>query len=159
MVGTTAYAAVRAVTLLPGDTVVVSGAAGGVGSLVVQLAFEAGAKVIGLASEAHHPWLAQHGVIPVAYGDGVAERIREASGWPCRRLHRHLRRRLRGLAVGLGVAPDRIDTIIDRAAAQKYGTKAEGSAAAATAEVLAELAALIAQGRLEIPIARTYPVG
>src|SRR5271167_4179994 len=50
VVGTTAYAVVRAVRLAPGDTVVVSGAAGGVGSLAVQLATRAGAKVVGLAS-------------------------------------------------------------------------------------------------------------
>ena len=78
--GMTAYAAVRAVALTTGDTVVVSGAAGGVGSLAVQLARHAGARVVGLASERHHPWLSEHGVIPVSYGEGVAERIREASG-------------------------------------------------------------------------------
>jgi NADPH:quinone reductase-like Zn-dependent oxidoreductase len=72
--GTTAYAAVRAVGLTAGDTVAVSGAAGGAGSIAVQLARDAGATVIGLASEAHHPWLAGHGVIPVAYGDGMADR-------------------------------------------------------------------------------------
>ena len=77
--GATAYAAVRAVALTEGDTVVVSGAAGGVGSLAVQLARRAGATVIGLASPANHEWLAGHGVIPVAYGDGVADRIRQAA--------------------------------------------------------------------------------
>ena len=78
--GATAYAAVRAVALTGGDTVVVSGAAGGVGSLAVQLARRTGATVIGLASQANHEWLAGHGVIPVAYGDGVADRIRQAAG-------------------------------------------------------------------------------
>src|SRR5581483_3036746 len=78
--GTTAYAAVRAVSLREGDTVAVSGAAGGVGCLAVQLARNAGAKVVGLASERHHEWLERHGVIPVAYGDKVADRIRAASG-------------------------------------------------------------------------------
>src|ERR1017187_3202005 len=77
--GTTAYAAVRAVNAGPDDTLVVAGAAGGVGSIAVQLAVNAGARVIGLASEANHQWLADHGVIPVAYGEGVAERIRAAS--------------------------------------------------------------------------------
>jgi NADPH:quinone reductase-like Zn-dependent oxidoreductase len=62
------------------------------------------------------------------------------------------------MAIGLGVAPDRIDTIIDRAAAEKYGTKTDGSAAAATAEVLAKLAGLIAEGSLDVPIAKTYPL-
>ena len=66
VVGTTAYAAVRAVSLKPGDTVVVSGAAGGVGSVAVQLAKNAGARVIGLASTANHQWLKNHGIIPLA---------------------------------------------------------------------------------------------
>src|SRR5580692_4465157 len=61
--GTTAYAAVRAVSIRAGDTVVVSGAAGGVGSLAVQLARNAGGKVIGLASEKHHEWLVGHGSV------------------------------------------------------------------------------------------------
>jgi NADPH:quinone reductase-like Zn-dependent oxidoreductase len=78
--GTTAYAAVQSVALSAGDAVVVSGAAGGVGSIAVQLARNAGAKVIGLSSVANHKWLADHGVIPVTYGDGVADRIRAASG-------------------------------------------------------------------------------
>ncbi|GAB3981317.1 hypothetical protein GCM10029978_081760 [Actinoallomurus acanthiterrae] len=77
--GTTAYATVRAVAAGPGDTVVISGAAGGVGTIAVQLAGNAGARVIGLASEANHQWLADHGAIPVTYGDGVADRIRAAA--------------------------------------------------------------------------------
>src|SRR4051794_34156925 len=67
--GTTAYAAVRAVSAGEGDTVVVAGAAGGVGSIAVQLAKNAGAIVIGLAGDANHGWLADHGVIPVSYGE------------------------------------------------------------------------------------------
>src|SRR5271154_3724678 len=78
--GTTAYAAVRSVALSKGDTVVVSGAAGGVGSIAVQLARNGGAKVIGLAGDANHKWLADHGIIAVSYGDGVEDRIRAASG-------------------------------------------------------------------------------
>lgn len=156
--GTTAYAAVRAVNLRPGDTVVVSGAAGGVGSLAVQLAADAGAKVLGLASEHHHAWLADHAVLPVTYGDGVTDRLKGASGG---RIDAFIDTYGGGyveLAIDLGVAPGRIDTIIDRAAAETYATKADGNAAAASAEVLAELAASIAEGRLEVPIAKTYPL-
>ena len=156
--GTTAYAAVRAVSLAPGDTVVVSGAAGGVGSLAVQLAVDQGAKVIGLASEDHHGWLAGHGVIPLVYGQGVAERIRDASGNHVDAFIDTFGSEYVELAIELGVAPDRINTIIDRTAAEKYGTKTDGSAAAANAEVLTELAGLVAEGRLEIPIATTYPL-
>jgi NADPH:quinone reductase-like Zn-dependent oxidoreductase len=70
--GTTAYAAVRSVALSTGDTVVVSGAAGGVGSIAVQLARNAGAKVIGLAGDANHKWLADHGIIAVASVEGTS---------------------------------------------------------------------------------------
>src|SRR5919204_903944 len=80
--GTAAYAAVRAVALHEGDTVVISAAAGGVGTIAVQLARMEGARVIGLASDPHHRWLADHGAIPVSYGEGVAERIRQAAGGP-----------------------------------------------------------------------------
>jgi NADPH:quinone reductase-like Zn-dependent oxidoreductase len=156
--GATAYAAVRAVNLVPGDTVVVSGAAGGVGSLAVQLAAQRGARVIGLASEAHHGWLASHGIVPLVYGEAVADRIREASGDHVDAFIDTFGGGYVEMAVGLGVAPDRIDTIIDRAAAEKYGTKSDGNAAAANAEVLTELAEMIAEGRLEIPIAKTYPL-
>jgi NADPH:quinone reductase-like Zn-dependent oxidoreductase len=158
VVGTTAYAALRAVELKPGETLVVTAAAGGVGSVAVQLAVDAGATVIGLASEGHHPWLTAHGVIPVVYGDGVSERIKEASGGKLDALIDTFGDGYVEMAIGLGVSPDRIDTIIDRAAAQKFGTKTDGSGAAANAAVLAELAGLIDQGHLEIPIAKTYPL-
>jgi NADPH:quinone reductase-like Zn-dependent oxidoreductase len=154
--GTTAYAAVQAVSLKAGDTVVVAGAAGGVGSIAVQLATNVGAKVIGLASAANHAWLGDHGVIPVAYGEGVADRIRAASGNKVDAFIDTFGGGYVDLALELGVAPDRIDTIIDFAAAAKHDVKTAGNAAAANAKVLAELAGLIDAGRLEIPIAKVY---
>jgi NADPH:quinone reductase-like Zn-dependent oxidoreductase len=156
--GTTAYAAVRSVNLNAGDTVVVSGAAGGVGSIAVQLARNAGAKVIGLSSDANHKWLADHDVIPVTYGDGVEDRIRAASGAKVDAFIDTFGGGYVELALKLGVAPNRIDTIIDFAAAAKYGVKTEGSFEAATADVLAKLAGLVAAGRLGIPIAKVYPL-
>ena len=157
--GTTAYAAVRAVGASAGDTVAVSGAAGGVGSLAVQLAVLTGATVIGLASESNHQWLLARGVIPVAYGDGVVDRIREVTDGRVDAFIDTFGGGYVQLAVDeLGVAPDRIDTIIDWDAAQRYGAKAEGTAAAASADVLAELARLIDEGRLEVPIAKVYPL-
>ncbi|GAA4615090.1 NADP-dependent oxidoreductase [Actinoallomurus liliacearum] len=157
--GTTAYAAVRAVAAGPGETVVISAAAGGVGTIAVQLARRAGATVIGLASEANHQWLTDHGAIPVAYGEGVADRIRAAA--PGGKVDAFVDAFGDGyvdLAIGLGVAPERIDTIKDWGAAAKYGVKTDANAEAATAEVVAELAALVDKGELEIPIARTYPL-
>lgn len=157
--GTTAYATVRAVRASSGDTVVVSGAAGGVGSLAAQLVVLAGATAIGLAGETNHQWLLEHGVIPVAYGDGVADRIREVSERKVDALIDTFGSGYVALAVDeLGVAPDRVDTIIDWEAGQEYGVKMEGTAAAASAGVVAELAQLIDEGRLELPIAKVYPL-
>ena len=156
--GATAYAAVRAVALEPGDTVVVSAAAGGVGSLAVQLARNADANVIGIAGEANHAWLREHGVQAVSYGDGLAERIRELAGGRVDALIDTFGGGYVELAIELGVEPERIDTIIDYEAAKKYGAKTEGNAFAASAEVLAELARLIDAGELELPIARTFPL-
>ena len=156
--GTTAYAAVRSVALKAGDTVVVSGAAGGVGSIAVQLAREAGAKVIGLAGAANHQWLTDHGVIPIAYGDGVEDRIRTASGGKVDAFVDTFGGGYVELALKLGIPANRIDTVIDFAAAAKYGVMTEGNQAAANANVLLELAGLLASGRVEIPIAKVYPL-
>jgi NADPH:quinone reductase-like Zn-dependent oxidoreductase len=155
--GFTAYATVRAVALAPGDTVAVSGAAGGVGSIAVQLARRAGATVIGLASPANHEWLAGHGVIPVPYGDGAAGRIRQAAGQADAFIDTFGDGYVR-LALDLGVEPSRIDTIVSFDAVAEYGVKAEGNAAGASAATLAELAGLIAAGQLEVPIAATFPL-
>jgi NADPH:quinone reductase-like Zn-dependent oxidoreductase len=158
VVGATAWAAVRAVELSDGDTVVVSGGAGGVGSLAVQLARRAGATVIGLASEHNHEWLRGHGVIPVTYGDGVADRVRAAAPDGVDAFIDTVGDGYVELALELGVAADRIDTIADFTAVAKYGVKAEGNMAGASAQTLAELAALIEEGALEVPIAATYPL-
>ena len=156
--GATAYAAVRAVSLKQGDTLAVSSAAGGVGSIVVQLAVKEGAKVIGLASPSHHQWLRDHDVIPVAYGEGIEERIRAAADNHLDAFIDTFGADYVELALKLGVQPQRIDTIANFEAVEKYGVKAEGSAQGASAEVLAYLAGLINQGELEIPIAHVYPL-
>jgi NADPH:quinone reductase-like Zn-dependent oxidoreductase len=155
--GATAYATVRAVSLTEGDTVVVSGAAGGVGSLAVQLARRADATVIGLASQANFGWLAGHGVIPVAYGDGVAHRIRLAAGKVDAFIDTFGADYVQ-LALELGVEASRIDTIANFEAVARYGVKGDGNGAGASASVLAELAGLIAAGELEVPIAATFPL-
>jgi NADPH:quinone reductase-like Zn-dependent oxidoreductase len=156
--GTTAWAAVHAVAPGPGETVVVSGAAGGVGSIAVQLAVATGARVIGLASEPHHPWLRDHGVTPVAYGAGVEDRIRAVAGGAVDAMIDTYGGGYVDMAIELGVRPARIDTIIDWAAAQRYGTRTDGNAVGSRPEVLSELARLVGGGRLEVPIAHVYPL-
>jgi NADPH:quinone reductase-like Zn-dependent oxidoreductase len=155
--GVTAFAAVRAVGLTTADTVVVSGAAGGVGSIAVQLARRTGATVIGLAGEANHEWLRAYGVIPVTYGDGVADRIRQAAGQVTAFIDTYGADYVE-LALELGVEPARIDTIANFAAIEKYGVKGDASAAGSSAAILAELAGLVAAGDLEVPIAATFPL-
>lgn len=158
VVGVTAYAAVRAVGAGPGDTVAVSAAAGGVGSVTVQLLRVRGAEVIGIASESNHDWLRSVGATPVAYGDGLAGRLREAAPNGIDAFIDTFGPEYLELAVELRVAPDRIDTIIAYEAAGRLGTKAEGSSAASTPQVLSEMAQLVADGRIEIPVAATYPL-
>jgi NADPH:quinone reductase-like Zn-dependent oxidoreductase len=158
--GATAYAAVRSVDLSAADVVAVSGAAGGVGAITVQLAKRSGATVLGIAGPSNDGWLSAHGVLPVNYGDDLAKRLQAAS--PTGRVDAFLDLFGGGyvaLAVDeLGLAPDRIDTIIDFAAAEQFGVKTEGSTDATSATVLAELAALIASGDLEVPIAGVFPL-
>jgi NADPH:quinone reductase-like Zn-dependent oxidoreductase len=114
--------------------------------------------VIGLAGESNHGWLADHGVIPVAYGEGVADRVRAASGGRVDALIDTFGADYVELGLELGVRPDRIDTIANFQAVQEHGVKAEGTAAAATGAVLGELAALVDKGLLEVPIAKIYPL-
>jgi NADPH:quinone reductase-like Zn-dependent oxidoreductase len=114
--------------------------------------------VVALASEDHHDWLRDHGAIPVTYDNGVAEHVRDAAG---RRPDAFIDTFGSGyvdLAIDLGVAPERIDTIIDWEAAERHEVRTDGNMAGASADTLAELARLIANGELEVPIDRVYPL-
>jgi NADPH:quinone reductase-like Zn-dependent oxidoreductase len=159
--GTTAYAAVRSVGLTSGDTVAVAGAAGGVGSIAIQLAKRAGAAVLGIAGPSNDDWLTAHGVIPVNYGADLANRLRAAA--PNERIDVFLDFFGGGyveLAVTeLGVTPERVDTIIDFPAVERFGVQMAGNADASDAGVLAELADLIAAGQLDVPVAGVFALG
>ncbi|KNB49671.1 NADP-dependent oxidoreductase [Streptomyces caatingaensis] len=76
LAGLTAYQALRAARLRHGETVLVHGAAGGVGSMAVQLARNAGARVVGTASERNHAYLRSLGAEPITYGEGLVDRFR-----------------------------------------------------------------------------------
>jgi NADPH:quinone reductase-like Zn-dependent oxidoreductase len=153
-----AYASVDAVRPEPGELVVVSGAAGGVGSIAVQLARRTGANVIGLAGAANHDWLRGHGIVPIAYGDGQEERIRAAAPGGVDAWIDVFGGGYVDLAAALGVEPSRINTIIDGDGATRVGASMEGSSQVATAAILADLLALVAAGELEVPIAATFPL-
>ena len=156
--GATAYGAVRAMHLLPGDTVAIAGAAGGVGSIAVQLARRAGATVLGIAGPSNDTWLADHGAVPVNYGDGLPARLRAAA--PSGHIDAFLDFFGGGyvaMAVeDLGVPRDRVDTIADFDAVERFGVQSAGGADAATAAVVAELADLVARGELDVPIAGVF---
>ncbi len=158
VVGTTAWSAVRAVAPRYGEAVAVSGAAGGVGSLTVQLVRRTGAEVIGIAGEANAEWLRSLGVVPVAYGDGLAERLRAAAPAGIDAFVDTFGGGYVELAVELGVDPDRVATVVDFPAAERVGAQAVGGAAASTAPVLTELVDLLASGELTVPVAATYPI-
>ncbi len=76
LTGVTAWHALAAAGVGQGDTVLIHGGAGGVGVMAVQLAVSRGATVVATASPAHHDFLRSLGARPVAYGPGLAERVR-----------------------------------------------------------------------------------
>lgn len=156
--GMAALASVSAVALRGGETVVVSAAAGGVGSIAVQLARRTGATVIGLAGERNHDWLRAHDVVPVTYGEGQAERLREAASGKIDAFIDTFGGGYVDLAIELGVPPQRVNTLIDYQSAQRVGASTQGTHAIASAPLLAELVGMVADGSLELPIARTYPL-
>jgi NADPH:quinone reductase-like Zn-dependent oxidoreductase len=158
MAGMAAWASVAAVEPKSGDVVVVSGATGGVGSIAVQLLRLRGATVIAVASPENHDWLKARGAIPVEYDDRTKQRILDAA--PSGHVDAWVDAFGNGyvdMAIELGVRPERINTIIDFAAAQKHRTKTNGTQAVASAENLAKLAALVADGKVEVPVA-AYPL-
>ncbi|MFJ9374808.1 NADP-dependent oxidoreductase [Streptomyces sp. NPDC101455] len=158
VVGCTAWAAVEAVAPKPGETVAVSAAAGGVGTVVVQLLAVRGAHVLGIASPTNADWLTAHGATPVPYGDQLAGALTAAAPDGIDAFIDLFGPEYVQLAVELGISRDRIETIISFQKAQELGTKSAGSADASTREVLTEMAGLVASGRIEIPIAATYPL-
>ena len=154
---TTAFAAVRAVALAPGDVVAISAAAGGVGSLAVQLARRTGARVLGIASDQNRDFVESVGAEHVAYGDELDARLRAVAPHGIDALIDCYGGGYVDLAIALGIAPERIDTIIDFAAAAKHRVKTDGSTSAADRTILAHVAELVAFGEIVLPIAAIYP--
>jgi NADPH:quinone reductase-like Zn-dependent oxidoreductase len=156
VVGRTAWATVEAFSLTDADTVFVSAAAGGVGVLAVQLAKRKGAMVVGTASESNHDFVRSLGAIPVAYGDGLVERLREAApqGYTAA-LDNHGTDSI-DVALELGIPIERINTI----AAYGPGDRGAGHVGGAQADNddLLKVAELVARGDLVFPISGVYPL-
>lgn len=153
--GLTAVSCLTTVPIGPADTVLVGGAAGGVGFVAAQLAVAAGARVIGTASGANHDLLRSVGVEPVAYGEGLADRVDEL-GRPTAVIDAHGRDAL-DVGVQVGVPAGRMVAIAAYAAVDELGVH-NAERAARTPTNLTKLADDIVAGRLVFPVAATYPL-
>lgn len=156
--GTTAYHALGQLALPTGATLVVDGAAGGVGTLTVQLARRRGLTVIGTAGARNQEYLRSLGATPVLYGDGLVQRVRAVAP--------------SGVDGGLDVSgrgsvpalveltgdPARVLTLVDYAAVSAHGVRYSSGEPAGMAAILAELGELAAAGEITLPIERTYPL-
>jgi NADPH:quinone reductase-like Zn-dependent oxidoreductase len=156
VVATTATAAVAAVAPQRGETILLSGASGGVGSLAAQLVLRTGATVVGIAGKSHHDWLKSIGVTPVDYEADLKQSLNRVAPDGFDAAIDTVGDGYVDLAIDLGIAPDRIDTIIDFAAAARHKVHTDGSSAAGSSTVLAEVAGLVANGELQVPVAAVY---
>lgn len=157
LVSNTAKRAVDSLNLGSDDTVLVTAAAGGVGIPTVQFARATGATVIGTASEANHDFLRELGARPVAYGEGEAERLRAAAPNGYTAVLDNKGGAALLTALDLGVAPEKVNTIADRATAERHGFSTVGGGGK-TAEELAEFARQVAAAELVVPVRRAYPI-
>jgi NADPH:quinone reductase-like Zn-dependent oxidoreductase len=163
--GATAVHLLTATNVGAGDTVLIHGASGGVGLMAVQLAAIRGARVIGTASPARHDFLRELGVVPVAYGDGLADRVRALapSGVD---VALDLIGTDEAVDVSLELVADRsrIATIAAFGRAGKDGILRLGGAPGADPgtkireAARLELIHLVAQGKLRVFVAETFPL-
>ncbi|TQS23749.1 NADP-dependent oxidoreductase [Microbispora sp. KK1-11] len=154
--GLTAAAALDAIGLRSGDTVLVGGAAGGVGVFAVQLARLAGARVIGTASESTFEFLRRLGAEPVAYGPGLADRVRTLAPDGVTAATDLFGTETAETALALGVPPARISTIA-AGPNPPGGVRATGGEQAGPAD-LERITDAILAGTITVPIAAAFPI-
>lgn len=154
--GQTAHTAVEELAVGAGDTLLVHAAAGGVGTVAVQVARALGATVIGTASPRNHDYLRSLGALPVAYGEGLVERVRALAP-------DGITAALDGIGgaaldASLDLVPDRrrIGTVVDFDRAGELGVRAISTQRSAAR--LRALTDLYEQGKLRIEVSRTYPL-
>jgi len=152
---TTAYRALAQLNLAAGETLLIDGAAGTVGSVAAQVAVARGVTVIGTASARNHEYLRSLGVIPVNYGDGLIDEV-DAIGQIDAALDASGRGGLPALIELTGGA-ERVITIADGDAASLGVRFTSGRPDEEVPGALAEGVALAAAGKLKLPVA-TYPL-
>ncbi|MEU6969246.1 NADP-dependent oxidoreductase [Kitasatospora aureofaciens] len=148
----TALRIIREVGVQPGQTLLVSGASGGVGSAVLQIARDRGITVIGTAGAANQDYLRSLGALPTTYGEGWVDRVRQLG-----RIDAALDLAGSGVIrelVELTGDPQKVITIADLGAPD-LGVRFSGVAGSVPA-ALSVAADLISRGRLHIPVERTY---
>lgn len=154
--GQTAHTAMEELRVGKGDTVLINGAAGGVGTVAVQVARARGATVIGTASEANQDYLRSLGAIPVIYGAGLIDRVRAlAPNGVDAALDAAGEEGLR-VAAELVKDKDRVGTIVAFQLTDELGVRWIRSNRSASR--LAELVQLYSEGKLRIHIRNTYPL-
>ncbi|NUR73910.1 MAG: NADP-dependent oxidoreductase [Hamadaea sp.] len=151
----TASGALGELKVAAGETLLVHAAAGSVGTIAVQLARQTGATVVGTASPANHDYLRSLGAVPVAYGDGLVERVRAVAPQGVDAALDAAGRGAIAASVELVADKERIGTIVDDAAAAEFGTRVVR--AGRSPQRLAEVVALAATGRILLPV-RAYTV-
>ena len=156
LAGLTALQALDAVDAATGQTVLVHAAAGGVGSFAVQLAVLRGLRVIGTASERNHDYLRSLGAEPVAYGDGLADRVRELAQGPVDAVLDLVGGEALEASAGIVGHPSRIASIVDAQTVKRLG--GEYVFVRPNAGQLAYLAGLLASGELTVEIAERFPL-
>lgn len=152
----TAHTALRALEVGPGDTLLVHVAAGGVGTVAVQLAKAWGATVIGTASERNHDYLRSLGALPVTYGEGLADRVREQAPDGVTAALDAIGGEALDVSVELVEDRNRIGTLVDFARTEELGVRAIFSQRSAAR--LQELADLYAREELRVEISRAFPL-
>ncbi|MFJ8656415.1 NADP-dependent oxidoreductase [Streptomyces rochei] len=148
----TALRVLREVGVRAGQTLLVSGASGGVGSAVLQIARDRGITVIGTAGAANQDYLRELGAVPTTYGEGWVERVRGLG-----RVDAALDLAGSGVIrelVELTGDPRRVVSIADLGASE-FGVRFSGTAGSMR-EALAETVDLIGRGRLRIPVEKSY---
>ena len=158
--GETSQRVLDELQLREGETLLVHGAAGGVGSIAVQLAKAAGATVIGTASPANHEFLRSIGAIPVAYGEGLVDRVRAVAPQGIDAVFDTAGKGGLQESIELRGTTDRIVTIADFGAAD-LGIATSPGGSSTPEEVAARLTSQLedaAAGDLQVRIAETFPL-
>ncbi|HEY3559587.1 MAG TPA: NADP-dependent oxidoreductase [Kribbella sp.] len=156
--GETAQRVLGLLGVKSGETILIHGAAGAVGSVAVQLAVAAGVTVIGTASGANHEYLRSIGAVPVEYGEGLVDRVRAAAPQGVDAVVDTAGKGGLPESIELRGGTDRIVTIADYAAAGELGIETSGGGGSPE-QVRAGLDAQLraaADGKLTTRIAETF---